>query len=292
MKRMNDVKKNVVCMLVFLLLFLTACSLDNRAGRLSPEGDMTEGSTAGKGNAGGSDIGERDAGEYDTGESDTKERDSGENRTEGSDTGKSTAEGSGQSVQSRDPVENKYKSILSGNEDFICEDLENQNLNIKKIGQVITDDNSITVSVAKFAIIDLDGDGGNEMVLWLQINGISDVGFEILHDRDGAVYGYTLQYRSFMELKTDGTFTFSSSAADSGIGKLSFPEKGYNIDKQIYSQPEYDSNNKLTVQYFVNGESCSEGDFYNVMNVQDQKKGVEWYDLSADNINTVFDNLL
>ncbi|MCM1049657.1 MAG: M56 family metallopeptidase [Clostridiales bacterium] len=182
---------------------------------------------------------------------------------------------------------NNYKSVLLGESSFICTDLANRSLNISEIGQVVTDDDSITVNATKFANIDIDGDGENEIVLWLQINGISDYGFEILHYQNGEIYGYTLQYRAFMNLKTDGTFLFSSGAADFGIGKMTFSESGYSIGTQAYSQSGYDSNNELSIQYFVNDESCSEDEFNNAINGQEQKADVEWYDLTENNINTI-----
>lgn len=184
-------------------------------------------------------------------------------------------------------VQNNYKSILLGQKNFISTDLSNESLNIDEIGKAITIDDSITVNATKFAIIDIDGDGEDEIVLWLQINGISDYGFEILHDQKGKVYGYTLQYRAFMGLKTDGTFTFSSGAADSGIGKMIFSKTGYSIIKQAYSQSKYDSNNESTIQYFINDESCSKDEFNAVINAQEQKSDIEWHDLSENNINAV-----
>mgnify|MGYP002509774749 CR=1 FL=1 len=189
--------------------------------------------------------------------------------------------------QSSESEDNNYKSILLGKSNFICTDLANKSLNIREIGLAITDDDSVTISATKFAIIDIDDDGEDEIVLWLQINGISDYGFEILHYQNGEIYGYTLQYRAFMNLKTDGTFSFSGGAADSGIGKMIFSETGYRISTQAYSQSGYDSNNELTVQYFVNDESCSEDEFNDVINVQEQKADVEWYDLSENNVNTI-----
>ena len=182
--------------------------------------------------------------------------------------------------------ENHYKSILLGKSNFICTDLANKSLNISEIGQVITDDESAAVSAVKFAIVDLDDDGEDEIVLWLQ-NGMYDCGFEILHDQNGEIYGYTLWYRAFMELKTDGTFVFSGGAADSGIGKMSFSEIGYSVNSQAYSQSSYDADNELTVEYFINHESCSENEFIDRLNAQEQKADAEWYDLTEDNINAV-----
>ena len=189
--------------------------------------------------------------------------------------------------QSLDSEENSYKSILLGKSNFICADLANRSLNISEIGQVVTDDDSVTINATKFAIIDIDGDGENEVVLGLQINGISDSDFVILHYQNGEIYGYTLVYRAFMNLKTDGTFIFSSGSADWGIGRISFSEAGYSINEQAYCQSGHDSNNELTVQYFVNDASCSEDEFNDAVNSQEQKANVEWYDLSENNINAV-----
>ncbi len=189
--------------------------------------------------------------------------------------------------QSLELEENNYKSILLGKGNFVCTDLANERLSISEIGRAVTDDDSVTVSATKFTMIDIDGDGEDEAVLWLQINNISDYGFEILHDQNGEIYGYTLQYRAFMNLKTDGTFLFSGGAADTGIGKMTFSETGYSVNTQAYSKSGYDTNNELIVQFFINDESCSEGEFYDVLDGQEQKADVEWYDLSENNINAI-----
>lgn len=192
--------------------------------------------------------------------------------------------------QSLESGENSYKSVLLGQSNFICTSLENESLHISEIGRAVTDDDSVTVSATKFAMIDIDGDGEDEVVLLLQINGISDYGFEILHYRNGEIYGYTLPYRAFMNLKTDGTFLFSGGAADYGIGKMTFSETGYSVRALAYSQSGYDENNELTIQYFVNDESCSEDEFNDVISGQEQKADVEWYDLSENNVNAVLGN--
>ena len=182
---------------------------------------------------------------------------------------------------------NNYKSVLLGQSDFICTDLDNKRLNISEIVKVITTDDSITVNAAKFASADIDSDGTEEVILWLKINDINDYGFEILHYQNADIYGYTVPYRALMDLKQDGTFIFSSGASDSGIGKIAFSKTGYSISKQAYSQSEYGSNNELNIQYFIDDEPCSEDDFNNALNAQDHKADVEWYDLSEKNINEI-----
>ncbi|HJC46647.1 MAG TPA: hypothetical protein IAA04_01190 [Candidatus Lachnoclostridium pullistercoris] len=190
-------------------------------------------------------------------------------------------------AQPSESEENTYKFILLGKSNFICTDLANESLNISEISKAVAADDSVAVSAAKFTILDIDGDGEDEAVLWLQINNISDYGFEILHYQNGETYGYTLQYRAFMNLKTDGTFSFSSGAADSGIGKMTFSETGYSINPQAYSQSGYDTNNEFYVQYFINNESCSEDEFNDIFNEQEQKADAEWHDLSENNINAI-----
>lgn len=169
-------------------------------------------------------------------------------------------------------MEERYRAILLNDGKFICTDLQNKELSIEKIKDAVTDDDSITVAVSKFAVADLDGNGEKEIVLWIQINGVSDYGFEVLRYQENAVYGYTLSYRAFMDLKTDGTFIFSGGAADSGIGKLRFPESGYAVD-MLY-----------------NSETCSEEEFNDAMSRQAEKPNVRWYDLTDGDVNIAFGN--
>lgn len=186
-------------------------------------------------------------------------------------------------------LEESYKAILLEDGEFISTDLQNTQLNLKTIKKVVTDDDTIRVAATKFSITDLNGDGKAEIIILLQINDISDYGFEILQYQEKGVYGYTLPYRAFLDLKTDGTFTFSDG--DTGIGKLRFSENGYTIDKLHYSESNYDSNNELKVAYFVNGETSSEEEFNRTMRQQEEKSNVRWYDLSSDNVNIAFENM-
>lgn len=187
--------------------------------------------------------------------------------------------------------EESYRAVLLDNGNFISTDLQNKKLNLSEIKKVVTDDEDITASVSKFTIADLSSNGENEVILWIQINGVSDFGFEILQYKDGDVYGYTLSYREFMNLKTDGTFIFSSGVANSGIGKLIFSENGYTVDKLYYSEGQYDSNNEFKIQYFANGEVCSEEEFNDAMSRQEEKTNVKWYDLSSKSVDSALESV-
>ena len=148
-------------------------------------------------------------------------------------------------------AEDNYKAVLLNNGDFISTDMQNKKINLTNIKEVVTDDESVTVAATKFAVMDLDNDGQNEIILWIQINSISDYGFEILRYQEGAVYGYTL-------------------------------------DKLYYSESQYNSNNELEVQYIANGTSYSEEEFNNDMSHQGEKSNVKWYDLTPGNVESAF----
>ncbi len=188
------------------------------------------------------------------------------------------------------PIGERYEEILLSDGSFYCADLGNEELSLSSIREAITDDDGVTAKATKFTAIDLDGDGESEVVLWLQINGVSDYGFEVLRYGDGDVYGYTLPYRTFMNLKTDGTFEFSGGEAGTGIGRLGFSEGGCRTENLAYSESAYDDANELSVQYFANGEACSEEEFNAALSGQEAKADVEWFDLTESGVDAAFEN--
>jgi len=176
-----------------------------------------------------------------------------------------------------------YKAVLQGNAEFFSVDA-NKNLSINQLNQAVSDDSSVTATATKFAIVDLDNDGTPEVVLWLNVNSDNYYGFEVLRYQDGIIYGYTLWYRSFMDLKENGTFSFSSGAADSGFGKINFSGNSCSIDEITYSESSYDSNNNMSVSYFVDHESATEEEFLSAIDRQSEAAAATWYDFTNDNI--------
>ena len=157
-------------------------------------------------------------------------------------------------------MEERYKEILLGDGDFVNIDRSNQDirLSLENIKEVVSDEDWVTGKVIKFTIVDLDGNGENEIVLWIQSNNGLDYGFEILYFHDQEVYGFTLPYRAFMDLKTDGTFYSSGGLDNRGIRRLRLSERGYTIEEVSDSES------------------------------QEEKTDVEWYDLTPDNVELAF----
>jgi len=139
------------------------------------------------------------------------------------------------------------------------------------------------MEITRFAVVDLDQDGIPEVILWEKVNG-NDYGVEVLHYQNGVVYGYEFGHRQVGQLKTDGTFSFSSSASDSGIGMLIFTNSAYAMDKITYSRSS-DTNNNFFIEYFVNKMPATESEFTAAVNSQGQKPDAIWYTLTTENIN-------
>jgi hypothetical protein len=173
------------------------------------------------------------------------------------------------------------KSVLKNNSAFISAS-DNRNMYLNQLPGSFA---GARMEIAQFAVIDLDHDSMPEVVLWENVNG-NVYGVEVLHYQDGAVYGYEFGHRQLGQLKMDGTFSFSSSASDSGIGALIFSDSTYVIDEITYSQSSNTSNN-LNVQYFVNKMPATKSEFSSMVNSQGKKQDAAWLLFTADNINSI-----
>ncbi|GAE90179.1 hypothetical protein [Acetivibrio straminisolvens] len=179
-----------------------------------------------------------------------------------------------------------YRSVLQSKTTFFSIDA-NKELNITQLNEAVSADSSVKVEATKFAIVDLENDNVPEVILCLSVNDNDGSGFEILRYDNGMVYGYTLSYRSFMDLKADGTFSFSGGVADHGFGTIEFTNKGYTVNKITYCEASYDSGNNLIFSYIVNHKTSTEEDFLAAINMQDEKPDTIWYDFTDNNIETL-----
>ena len=185
-----------------------------------------------------------------------------------------------------------YRTILLDKAYFIncSEDGEYQEaVNIENIEKTFTSSEDITGEVTGFTIVDMDGDGENEIVLSISTGSI-DEGFEVLHYQDGIVYGYHFWYRALEDLKEDGTFIGSGGASSSSINRIVFLEKGYAVDTLYESSSRYGVDGVNEVQYYENGTVCSEEEFNDALNRQYEKASATWYKLTTEDVTFAFEN--
>lgn len=142
----------------------------------------------------------------------------------------------------------------------------------------------VNFEIANYAVLDMDGDNIPEVVLELTANGFPEF-YEILHYTDGKIYGYIQVSRGLKQLKTDGTFLYSSGAFDNGYGKMIFNLDSFNTEILGYVKPNQDSTAILS--YLINNNPVSEAEYNSFKDTQTGKTDVDWYKFSQENISTI-----
>ncbi len=134
-----------------------------------------------------------------------------------------------------------------------------------------------------FAIIDLDDDGTAEVVLPLAVGDRqTPYGFEILHYHDNKIQGYTMMYREFCGLKTDGTFVVSGGANDWAICSVdSFSQECCNVTKHLWCKSSENDKGVFSVEYFWEGETVGEDIFLGRATSWEQMDEVVFHEFSA-----------
>lgn len=116
------------------------------------------------------------------------------------------------------------------------------------------------VEAGRLAVIDLDRDGVNELVIWPEGEYkylYSVVGYVILRRQGDEIYAYNPVYRAFGNLKSDGTFDWSGSAFNWGIGSALFTENGFEVKNITWCEIHSETDER----YFVDGAKATREEF-------------------------------
>ncbi len=176
-----------------------------------------------------------------------------------------------------------YEAVMNGKEQFLYfadgED-KAQSMNLMGVLDVFPPVGSAYKEIAGFAVVDLDGDGEQEVVLQITDVGADGGGFLILRCKDEQIHGYTANYKTFSELKTDGTFAYISLARpDDGLGTIRFREKGYDMIPFACSKTSYDLK---TVTYQKGQKRISEEAYLDLKKQHQAKTDVVWHPWNQD----------
>ena len=129
----------------------------------------------------------------------------------------------------------------------------------------------ITITAGKFAILDLDGDGQNELVV-LPESLYDIVGYLILRQQGDEIAAFAPGRRSIGDLKSDGTFHWSSSAFNNGTGRARFDGGGFAVEKIHW----FEMNNEQDALHFVTGVQATPEEFDAAQETQDAKPEPVW----------------
>ena len=182
------------------------------------------------------------------------------------------------------PLDPWMEEILAGQRNFTSADT-GETVNIDLLNGAYPYDTPYgAITLSRFAVVDLDRDGLNELVLWPSFDGddslshISTLGYLILHRQGDAVGSYSLGYRAFGSLKADGSFWFSGSAADSGYAYLRFADGGCAANEVTYSRGAYDETSGETrISYFVDGRSAELAEYNAAIDAWNARPEPVWY---------------
>lgn len=131
-----------------------------------------------------------------------------------------------------------------------------------------------------FAVLDVDGDGKLDVVLNVTVNGEA-LGYLVLTSADEVICAYGFYYRAMIGLKEDGSFSFSSSAAESGVATF-YKDENRDAQYNVLAESKLDENGNVV--YFVNGEAADEDAFTAVINAQNEKVDVTFVPATAENL--------
>lgn len=130
-------------------------------------------------------------------------------------------------------------------------------------------------TIKRFALLDLDGDGADELVIAIDYSGNEE--YVVLTCYDGTVYANQVVYRGFLTPKADGTVAWSNGAFDNGYARFRF-ENGV----LVYDDFAVMIDNGSSVTYTLNGENVSEEDYNAFTAEQDAKDDLAWTDFTVE----------
>lgn len=165
--------------------------------------------------------------------------------------------------------------LNGGSEVYVPSDKTN-----KTLQDALNDEFTEGAGYDSFAVLDVDGDGKLDVVLNVTVNG-EVLGYLVLTSADEVICAYGFYYRAMIGLKEDGSFSFSSSAAESGVATF---YKDENRDAQYNELAESKLDENENVVYFVNGEAADEDAFTAVINAQNEKVDVTFVPATAENL--------
>lgn len=146
-----------------------------------------------------------------------------------------------------------------------------------RLSEVISEYTGKAMPFDRIALADVDLDGTPEAVLAFPLFE-HDTGYLVLDRLEGRVTAYELVSRAMIDLKADGTFTYSSGAMDNGFGYLALDGQAQEIVPVTWCETGKDG----TAQYFMDGSPADETAFQHAYKVQADMPSALWQSFALE----------
>lgn len=183
------------------------------------------------------------------------------------------------------PAVSAESTVFMGNRDFEFYCVGRDKLmRFSELAEAVAWSRYTTISLEQYTMVDLDRDGAQELILWVEWQGIS---YLILHEMNGTLYGYLCGSKAIDCFRTDGTFYDSYVAVGEGMGvgyaTMSFTETGYESHPFTYdlSLPSREDGLDHYV-LVVDGQPADDQTYSAAVEAQEQKEQVVWQPWEED----------
>ncbi|MCM1190194.1 MAG: hypothetical protein NC180_12535 [Muribaculaceae bacterium] len=180
-----------------------------------------------------------------------------------------------------------FKAVLLGNSSFVYYLEGNAKTVVITDVPALFDADDPFMKIFDFSLVDMDKDGDEEVILSV-VGAAGDAGGKvILHQIGDKVCGYITDNRTLVNLKMDGTYSYSdpTGLTEAGIAAVAdFSEAGYTVDKITYATGTYEGWNAFVADH----QPVTEEEYLDAVSRQDQKQNAEWHEFSNENINNAF----
>lgn len=162
-----------------------------------------------------------------------------------------------------------YTSFLNGSRSAVNAH-SGESFVFSEFSRQVTPDETFHFEPTQYALVDLDGDGGQEMLL-----DVTNIGSMVLRFDGERICAFFFAGRQFSDVKTDGTFSASGGYADVSICRISFSGKDYEVDEFTCCRSDGE-----TVSFFVDHQPVNEAGWLSAFDVWQQQEGVRWFSLT------------
>ena len=165
-------------------------------------------------------------------------------------------------------------------------------LDISRAAEAAATDVDYAARPARFACVDMDGDGTVEIALWLEVQEGDPSAFLILRwQGEGRVFSYLRFPRWLENLKQDGTHFYSLSGFEYGVNLARFTAGEADgpdvLEIETLLRQEWADSSQDRLAWFYGEGPVSEADFNVLYQEQASKEDAVWRDFTPENIERV-----